>query len=201
MDFFEFSRRASLHPSLSSWNSNTHFSPSFFYPFCILLVTSFVTFLMPDVSCRTPCSWNRSRFFDTKTEYSRQKIDLGLKVMLEIEKIGWSPEWPWCFQTRLGNLWIIVTGFRSVFRMQAGKYRFWGNGSQPSHKNRKGVNLKIDLPPEHVPHLELEFCHFYVFQCSHASGVGGRYFNELCGLNVLYSSRQSSINTWASFKV
>ena len=42
---------------------------------------------------------------------------------------------------------------------------------------------------------------FYVFQCSHASGAGGRYFNELCGLNVLYSSRHSSINTWASFKV
>jgi hypothetical protein len=59
----------------------------------------------------------------------------------------------------------------------------------------------FDLPPEHVPHLELEFCHFYVFQCSHASGAGGRYFNELCGLNVLYSSRHSSINTWASFKV
>jgi hypothetical protein len=60
---------------------------------------------------------------------------------------------------------------------------------------------EADLPPEHVPHLELEFCHFYVFQCSHASGAGGRYFNELCGLNVLYSSRHSSINTWASFKV
>jgi hypothetical protein len=65
--------------------------------------------------------------------------------------------------------------------------------------NEKGKYF--DLPPEHVPHLELEFCHFYVFQCSHASGAGGRYFNELCGLNVLYSSRHSSINTWASFKV
>jgi hypothetical protein len=61
--------------------------------------------------------------------------------------------------------------------------------------------VESDLPPEHVPHLELEFCHFYVFQCSRASGAGGRYFNELCGLNVLYSSRHSSINTWASFKV
>jgi hypothetical protein len=58
-----------------------------------------------------------------------------------------------------------------------------------------------DLPPEHVPHLKLEFRLFYVFQCSHASGAGVRYFNELCGLNVLYSSRHSSINTWASFKV
>jgi len=63
------------------------------------------------------------------------------------------------------------------------------------------VKIMTDLPPEHVPHLELEFCHFYVFQCSHASGAGGRYFNELCGLNVLYPSRHSSINTWASFKV
>jgi hypothetical protein len=73
-----------------------------------------------------------------------------------------------------------------------------------SHQYKKygpAVNDAIDLPPEHVPHLELEFCHFYVFQCSHASGAGGRYFNELCGLNVLYSSRHSSINTWASFKV
>ena len=31
-----------------------------------------------------------------------------------------------------------------------------------------------DLPPEHVPHLELEFCHFFISQCKYASGAGGR---------------------------
>jgi len=39
------------------------------------------------------------------------------------------------------------------------------------------------------------------FNAAMPSGARGRYFNELCGLNVLYSSRHSSINTWASFKV
>ena len=72
---------------------------------------------------------------------------------------------------------------------------------KPKEQSMTLIGLNTDLPPEHVPHLELEFCHFYVFQCSHASGAGGRYFNELCGLNVLYSRRHSSINTWASFKV
>ena len=59
----------------------------------------------------------------------------------------------------------------------------------------------LDLPPKYVPHSELEFPpFFYVFQCSQASGAGGRYFNELCGLNVLYSSRHCSMSTWASFR-
>jgi hypothetical protein len=61
--------------------------------------------------------------------------------------------------------------------------------------------LRIDLPPKHVPHLELEFCHFFISQCTYASGAGGRLFNELCGLNVLYSRRHLSISIFASLKV
>ena len=42
---------------------------------------------------------------------------------------------------------------------------------------------------------------FYVLQCSQASSAGGRLFNELCGLNVLYSRHHLSISTCTSFKV
>jgi len=45
---------------------------------------------MPDVFVEHPAAETEA-VFSTKTEYSRQKIDLGLKVMLEIEKMAGPP--------------------------------------------------------------------------------------------------------------